>query len=477
MYTAITYQDWERTPEFKRKELLLKIVSSYKVSQDFTHALKAHKYFIGQNPEVMGKMILQKGLQEVRDKEGKTRKVTTSKAIKGAQVPSNFFFRFITQQNQFLLANGVTLDNADIKAQLGMGFDKTLEGMGEKALIHGVCWGFWNVDHLEIIEAARDDLSGFVALVDEETSEPRVGVQFWQIADSRPLHIRLFEVDGLTVYRQDKDDLVEIRAKQPYVIQIARDVVGEIVTGANNYASLPVIPLYANAERRSELTESIKAKIDAYDRISSDFVDNFDKANDVYWVLNNFGGTLADMVDTINTINELRLIANQSDGMGSSSTAEPHAFQVPYEARKTALELLEDALYQDYMALSMDAMTGGSLTNVAIQAAMTNLNLKTDRYEWQVFQFVQKVLALIGVTTEEITFKRQEFVNKSEIVEDIQMMRQDIDDETALKLNPYINQEEVEEILMNRDAKVLTGLSGTKAANEAREAGNGQGYS
>lgn len=477
MYTAITYQDWERTPEFKRLELLEKIISGYKVSPDFTGALTAHKYFIGQNPEVMGKMILQNGLREVRDRDGKTRRITTSNPIKGAQVPSNFLFRFITQQNQFLLANGVTLDDADTKAQLGLGFDKTLESMGERALIHGVCWGFWNVDHLEIIEAARDDLSGFVALVDEETSAPRVGVQFWQIANDKPMHVRLFEMDGLTVYRKEKAGLVEIRAKRPYAITIARDAVGEIITGVNNYDALPVVPLYANAEQRSELTESIKAKIDAYDRISSDFVDNFDKANDVYWVLNNFGGTLADMVDTINTINELRLIANQSDGMGSSSTAEPHAFQVPYEARKTALELLEKALYQDYMALSMNEMTGGSLTNVAIQAAMTNLNLKTDRFEWQVFQFVQKVLALLGVTTEEISFKRQEFVNKSEIVEDIQMMRQDIDDETALKLNPYINQEEIEEILVNRDAKVLTGLSGVGAANIARGAGNEQGNS
>ncbi len=458
MFTAITYQDWEATPENKRRGLLCKVIDQYKASDDFQRALTANQYFVGENSAVMSKMILKRGLAEVRTADGTTRHLPQSEPIKGAQVPSNFLFRFVTQQNQFLLSNGVTLDDEETKTRLGYGFDKALEGMGEKALLHGVCWGFWNVDHLEIIPAARDALSGFVALVDEETSAPRVGVQFWQIAADRPLHIRLFEVDGLSVYRKDKDDLVEIRAKQPYVLNMVADAAGEMLVGASNYTALPVIPLYANAEQRSELTESIKAKIDAYDRITSDFVDNFDRANDVYWVLNNFGGTLSDMVDTINTINELKLIANQSDGVGSSSTASPYTIEVPHEARKNALQLLEKALYQDYMAMSMDELTGGSLTNVAIKAAMTNLNLKTDRFEWQVFAFVQKLLALLGIQTEEISFKRQEFVNKSEIVADIQAMRQDIDLETALKLNPYIDQEEIEEIMENVSAEQLSGM-------------------
>ena len=167
----------------------------------------------------------------------------------------------------------------------------------------------------------------------------------------------------------------------------------------------------------------------------------------MYWVINNFGGSMREMAEMIRQINELRMIANVSDGTGVNSTAEPHAFEVPYEARRTALDLLEKALYQDFMALSMDELTGGSLTNVAIQAAMTNLNLKCDRYEWQCFRFVQQVLALIGVITENIRFKRQTIVNKSETVQDIYTMHADLDRRTRLKLNPYIEQDEIDEII------------------------------
>ena len=101
--------------------------------------------------------------------------------------------------------------------------------------------------------------------------------------------------------------------------------------------------------------------------------------------------------------------------------------------------------------------SGGSLTNVAIQAAMTNLNLKCDHYEWQCFAFVQQVLRLIGIETEEIKFKRQQMANRQETVQDIYTMRQDIDRRTALKLNPYIDQEEIEDIIANVSAEEVSG--------------------
>ena len=446
MYTNYTFQDWEGILEADRPELLGKIVQDYKSSAEFLGALEAADYFAGANRAVGRKVMLQPYLA-TRQTENGTVKHTRTHEIVGARVYSNFFFRFVTQQNQFLLGNGVTLDDEATKARLGLGFDKALEALGEKALVAGVSWGYWNEDHLEVIEAAMDALSGFVALLDEETSAPRLGIQFWQIGDKRPLYIRLFEEDGVSVLRVKDEKMQEYTPKRPYRLTVARDAAGVMIMGSSNYGALPLVPLYANTEQRSELTPSIKSKIDAYDRISSDFVDNLDRANDVYWVINNFGGSTREMAEMIEQINELKMIANISDGTGVNSTAEPHAFEVPYEARRTALDLLEKALYQDFMALSMDELTGGSLTNVAIQAAMTNLNLKCDRYEWQCFRFVQQVLKLIGVQTENIRFKRQAIVNKSETVQDIYTMHSDLDRRTRLKLNPYIEQDEIDEII------------------------------
>lgn len=473
MYTDHTYQDWVAAAEADRRKMLQEIVNKYKGSEEFKLMLDANEYFRGNNTAVGSKVLLKPVAVTSTDKAtGVIRKRTQLKEIVGNRVRSNFLFRFITQQNQHLLSNGVTLGKPADKERLGLGFDKALEQAGERALLHGVCWLYWNNDHVEVLPACTDALSGCVALLDERSGSPAVLVQFWQLDGDRPLYVRLFELDGVTEYQQQDNDLTEIAPKRAYRLTVSRDAAGEQITGAENYSRLPVVPLYASAEKRSELTPSIKSKIDLYDRILSDFGDNLDKANDVYWVLNNFGGSMDEVAEMVEEIERLRAVVNISDGAGGASTASPMAFEVPYEARRTALDMLEKALYGDFMALDMDALTGGSLTNVAIKAAEKDLNLKCDRYEWQVFSTVQQLLALIGVETEQIRFKRQELVNESELIQNIVAMREDIDHETALKLNPYIMDEEIEKIMDNVAAEQVSGMPSMTQLEKELEGGD-----
>jgi len=441
MFTTITYQDYESAGD--RLALVALAVEKYKASAGFRLALEADCYFRGENTRVGRKTILKARKIEGRDAQGRRRVRTATEDVVGNRISSGFLFRFVTQQNQFLLSEGVGLP-PDIKRRLGADFDQRLEQLGEKALLHGCAWGFWNHDHLEVIEAAKNSWSGFFPLLDEMTGQARLGVQFWQIGPDRPMYVRLFDEDGVSILRREGRDLVTVRRHQPYRRVLKKGVAGAKMGVLPGYGRLPLIPLRANTEARSELTPAIRAKIDAYDCILSDFADNLDRANDVYWVLNNFGGTMDDVAELLEQINRVKAVANLSDGTGSGASAEPHTIEVPYAARRAALEILERSLYQDYMALDMDALTGSSLTNVAIRVATANLNLKADRYEWQVRAFIADLLNLIGCPTDDIRFKRQAIANESETVKDIAVMRPDIDQRTALRLNPYVPDEEVE---------------------------------
>lgn len=463
MFTDITYQDWEATPENERLELLEKIIEQYKASEDFQTGLEADQYDRSNNTAIAQKYVLKPTTITVNTEiEGVTKKIPTTQKVEGNRLSSSFLRRFTLQESQFLLGNGVTLKNANDKKRLGLGFDTALARMGRKALLHGVCWGYWNLDHIEVLEAVKDGLSGFVAVLDEMTGTPMLGVHFWQVSGKKPLYVRLFEPEGVTLYRKAKGDkkLVEQEARRGYKLTTISDAAGVVSAQTDNYGGvLPIIPLFGNEYRMSELTPSIKTKIDAYDRILSDFGDNLDRANDVYWVLNNFGGSTAQIAEMLEQINTLKAVLNQSDGTGAGSTAEPHTLDVPHAARQTALDILRRAMYEDYMALDTSEFTGSSLTNVGIEAATINLNLKADGLEWGAFAFVQGVLRLIGIETEEISFKRREIVNKSEIVQDIYTMRSDLDTETALKLNPYITQDEISGIMKNLDAEQTAGIS------------------
>lgn len=490
MFVAYTYEDWLAAPEDKR-DLIKKIIGDYKASHDFTHALIAQQYFASENTEIKNKYIVKLDSYEsevaaIDPETGKPlldpetgkpitekRLVKNEKKVAGTRLTSGFFFRFVTQQNQHLLANGVTLKDAKAKKMLGRAFDTTLSCMGEHALVDGVVWGFWNKDHLEEIRAAVDGRSGAVALVSEEDSTPRVLIQFWQLSDKKPQFVRVFTPEGVTMYRSDDDgQLQEHMPMQPYLITRLKDSAGVIGATASGYGALPVVPLYANPEKRSELTESIKSKIDCFDRIFSGFGDNFDMADDVYWVLNNFGGNSKDILEMLHQIHELRVVANRSDGTGGVSTAEPHTFEVPYAARQTALDILKRELYRDYMATDTEALTGGSLTNVAIRAATKDMNLKDDRYEWEVFAFVQGVLRLNGIETEDISFVRQPFENETETIENIYRAAEDLDRETRLRKNPMVSQDEIPQIMKNKAAEEATGLASVKQLQDEIDKAN-----
>ncbi len=440
MFTTVTWQDYLASDD--REALLLEAVGRYKTSRGFLHALEANAYFRGENTRVARKTILRARKTEYRDASGRRHARAVTEDVVGNRIGSGFLFRFVTQQNQFLLSEGVSLPHA-IKVRLGADFDQQLERLGERALLHGCAWGYWNTDHLEVIEMARNSFSGFFPLLDEMTGEMKLGVQFWQIAPDRPLYLRVFSEEGVSLHRREGDALVPCGPLQPYRRTLHQDILGESVIVETGYGRIPLIPLRANHEGLSEFTPAIQAKIDAYDSILSDFADNLDRANDVYWVLNNFGGTMEEVAELLEQISRVKAVANISDGTGGNATAEPHTIEVPYAARQAALDLLERGLYQDYMALDMDAMTGSSLTNVAIRTATANINLKADRYEWQVRQFIASLTKLAGCPTEDIRFKRQAIANESETVADIAVMRQDIDQETALRLNPYISDESI----------------------------------
>lgn len=459
MYTTHTYQDWLATPETERPELALEIVRSYKSSAEFKHALTAAEYFRSDNAAIKSKMLMKPVAVTYKDEKGRTRRSSKAQEIAGNQIGSSYLFRFVAQRSQHLLSNGVTLDDEAQKARLGLEFDNVLQQVAERALYQGVSYAFWNVDHAEPLYVAVDAFSGFVALLDESTSAPMVGLQFWQLSEKRPLYIRVYDESGVTLYRKAKDALQVVQERRPYKQVTRTDALGVEVIGGDNYSGrVPIIPLYADDDAQGMFTPALRAKIDAYDRILSDFGDNLDRANDVYWVLNNFGGTTDDIVTMLEQINKIKAVANLSDGTGNNSTAEPRTIDVPYEARRVALDLLERAMYKDAMALDMQSITGGSLTNVAIKAAARDLNLACDRLEWQCRKFVLALLQLIGAKVDSVRFKRAELANDTETIESIYMFREDITREYALRLNPMVDEADIPDLLAAKAVEDETGV-------------------
>lgn len=434
-----TYQDLIAVGENeeKRMKFIEDVISSHKASDAYRIAGDAEEYAKQNNPTIMR---YQKWLYTL---SGKAVPDTFSSNHKCA---SNFFYRFVTQENQYLLGNGVNFDKDDTKDKLGgSDFDYQLQNAGFKALIHGVSFGFYNLNKIQIFS-----LLEFAPLYDEEDGSLKAGVRFWQISPDKPLRATLYELDGYTNYIKRKSESMQVLyEKKPYVInEITTEADGVLYTEGENYPSFPIVPLYSNQFHQSEIV-GIRSQIDAYDLIKSGFANDIDDASVIYWTIQNAGGMddldLAKFVERMKTVR-----ATVIDDEGAR--AESHTQDVPTVARETFLTRLEDDLYNDFMALNVHKISAGSVTATQIMSAYEPLNNKADQYEYCVIDFIKAILELAGIE-DEPTFTRSQIVNQTEITEMVLQASSYLDEETIVELLPFLTPEQKEKVKAKREAE------------------------
>lgn len=384
--------------------------------------------------------------------------------MSGEAVPDNYsanykfcnaFFRiFVMQENSYLLGNGITFNGNDTKDRLGGDrFDNVMFDLAEYALWGGVSYGFFNLDHVEAFK-----MSEFVPLWGEEDGALHAGIRFWQIDSTKPLRATLYEENGYTdfIWRLNRStqafkDGEILHNKRPYV-QITKTSTadGEEILDGKNYPGFPIVPLWANKEHQTELT-GLREKIDGYDLIQSGFANDLDEASMIYWTITNAGGM--DDIDLKKFLERMKTVkAAVVDEQGS--TAEAHTLDVPYAARQAALSDIRDSLYRDSMSLDTDKITAGNVTATAIQAAYENLDLKCDRFEMCVSDFIDALLTLINVE-DSPTFKRTKVVNMAEETNMILAAAEYLDSETVLKHLPFLSPDEIDDIIKAKQAEEM----------------------
>ena len=354
-----------------------------------------------------------------------------------------FFPIFVRQENSFLLGNGVTFNQDSTKDRLGGdAFDKELYVAGEYALWGGVSFVFYNYDHVNVFK-----ITEFAPLISTENGAVRAGIKFWQIDPKKPLRAILYEEDGYTeyVWRDSKGEIY--KPKKAYT-QIVRESIadGTEILDGENYPGFPIVPLWANREHQSELT-GLREKIDGYDLIQSGLANTIDEASMIYWIVQNAGGMdEVDLAKFLNQVKRVKAAVVEDDG----ARAEAHTMDVPYQASTTALADLRDSLYRDAMALDTDKISAGNITATAINAAYENLELKCDGYEYCVTECINNLLKLIGVE-DSPTYHRRKTTNQAEMTQMVLTAAQVLDTETVLRHLPFLNIDEVEEIMKRKD--------------------------
>ena len=413
-----SYQDLIAASENEAAKMafVFAAITEHKGTTPYIIALDAEQYYKGLNPRIT------KYEKIIYDMRGNAH---VDKWTPNHKIASNFFNFAITQENQYLLGNGATFTKDDTKAKLGDDFDTRLQDLGKKALVGGVAFGFFNLDHIDTFS-----LLEFVPLYDEENGELRAGIRFWQVSPDKPMRATLYEEDGYTDYIRANDKSAMLHEKRPYKLKVrTSEADGEEIYDGENYPSFPIVPLWGNDKKQSELVGR-QGTIDAFDLLNSNLVNNLDEANYIYWVLTNCGGM--DEMDDAKFIEQLKTThVAHADG-DSGATAEAHTIEAPYQASESAIQTIQRRLYEDFMCLDVNSLSAANKTATEIKAAYQPLDSKCDMYEYCVIEFVQKILELAGID-DKVTFTRSKVVNKSDEINTLLAAQAYLDDETIVE--------------------------------------------
>lgn len=430
--------------EANRMEFVYEAISEHKSSDLYKTAQIADEYDRKQNRTIVQ---FQKLLYDA------TGRAIPDNVSANYKITSGFFNRFTTQQVQFLLGNGVTWEDETTKDYLGEDFDKQLQVAAKASLGAGVSFGFYNYDHLEVFTALE-----YVPLYDEENGALMAGIRFWQVDAQKPLRATLYETDGITEYIWEDGEGRILKEKRPYILTLISTGVDEAeIFAGENYPTFPIVPLWANPHKQSELV-GLREQIDAYDLIKSGFCNTIDEASFIYWTINNAGGM--DEIDLAEFVQRLKTIhaANVED---TGATAQANSLEAPHEGREALLDRLAKDMYADYMALNIDEIKGGANTATQIRAAYEPMNNKADQFEYCVIEFLQGILSVAGLE-DKPTFTRSYLVNTTEEISVLLQAAQYLDDEYVTRkiLTLLGDADKADEIIANMDEYDYQRLAG-----------------
>jgi SPP1 family phage portal protein len=387
--------------EALRMQFVRSAINSFKGSKMYKTAYKATQYDKRENTTIRE---YQKLLYTI------TGRAVPDNYSANYKIGSGFFHRFILQEVQYLLGKGAQWQQKTTADKLGADFDIRLQELAKLALIGGTAFGFFNYDHLETFS-----LLEFVPLYHEENGALMAGIRFWQVDDNKPLRATLYEVDGITDYLWDGSDGTILKEKRPYItVTKSTAADGVFIYDGLNYDGFPIVPLFANGYKQSELT-GLQEQIDCYDLVKSGFADDIDDASQIYWTIQNAGGM--DEIDLAEFVQRMRTVkaAVVSD---DGAQAESHTIEVPFNSREALLNRIEKDLYKDAMAFNPESVASGAVTATQIKAAYELLNSKCDDFEYQVHDFLQSLLKIAGIEDKAV-FNRSVLINTQESIQTI----------------------------------------------------------
>lgn len=160
--------------------------------------------------------------------------------------------------------------------------------------------------------------------------------------------------------------------------------------GAIYYENFGFIPFFRldNCKKQFNGLKPIKDLIDDYDLMACGLSNNIQDASEYLVVIKGFQGDNLEQLIT-NTKTQKRI------GIPEGGDVDYKTVDIPYEARKVKLEHDEKNIYRFGMGFNSAQLGDGNITNIVIKSRYALLDLKCNKLEIRLKQFLRKILKVV----------------------------------------------------------------------------------
>jgi SPP1 family phage portal protein len=319
------------------------------------------------------------------------------------KIPHPFFTELTDQATQYILSGDdpfVVSDDPDLQDELDSRFNNNDDFLAELSDLITDCQtkGF---AYMYALKDANDrmrftcaDAIGVIEVEGRFAGDGKDHVIYWYIDridkdGHRIKKIQDWDDSETHYYTQDdegeiQDDADEIYNPRPHVLYTK----GDGKTYGEALGFVPFFRLDNNKKQFSNL-KPVKELIDDYDMMASSLSNNLIDFDHPLYVVKGFQGHNLDELQQ--NLKTKKMIGTAPDG-----GVEIHTVDVPFEARKTKMELDEKNIYRFGFGLNLSGLKDTSATtNIAIKAAYSLLDLRCNRLETQLKRFLRKVVNVV----------------------------------------------------------------------------------
>ena len=358
-------------------------------SQRKRKAREAQRYYEGEHDILNYRMFYY-------NSDGELVEDTTRSNIK---ISHPFFTELVDQQVQYMLSGDDSFVRSDVEglqSKLDEYFDEDFKAELTDLLTGTITKGF---DYLFAYQNEHDRLAfqyadslGVIEVRAKDTDDNCNYVIYWyidRIAKNNKVikRIQVWDDEKTTYYVQndeggiDLDESVDINPR-PHVIY-ERD-------NSLYYKPFGFIPFFRLDNNKKQISnlKAIKGIIDDYDIMSCGLSNNLADFDHPLHVVRGFEG------DNLDELSQ-NLKTKKTIGVDSEGGVEVHTVNIPYQARLTKMEQDEKNIYRFGMGFNSAQIGDGNITNIVIKSRYALLDLKCNKLEIKLKQFLKKIVKVV----------------------------------------------------------------------------------